>query len=248
MESWREKTLRWTFVAVVLGAIEAVVRLDLVDRIFLTAPSLIAAGAWKSFLSGELLGLFLTTVYEVAVAFAIPVAIGLPGGYLLWRQPLLGRAYDELLGALFASPLILLYPISLVIFGRGTNAIIAMGLVTGAIPIVLNTHQGLRDVNPTYIKVGKSMRLSERQIMRYVLFPGASPMILGGLKLGLTYTLISVIALEFLVEIGGIGTLASRGYFWFNTEELYLGVAGAILLSMIFIYLLGKAGTRLFSS
>jgi len=71
---------------------------------------------------------------------------------------------------------------------------------------------------------------------------------MGGLKLGLTYTLISIIALEFLVEIGGIGTLASKGYYWFNTEELYLGVVGAIFLSMIFIYLLGKAESRLFSS
>jgi NitT/TauT family transport system permease protein len=165
-------------------------------------------------------------------------------GYALWRYPLLGRAYDDLLGAAFASPLILLYPISLVIFGRGTTAIIVMGFLYGVIPIVLNTHQGLREVSLTYVKVGKSMRLSDGQIIRHILFPAASATIFGGLKLGLTYILISVIALEFLVDIGGIGTLASKGYFWFNTEELYLGVVSAIILSMIFIYFLEKPEAR----
>ena len=145
------------------------------------------------------------------------------------------------------SPLILLYPIFLVIFGRGINAIIAMGTLYGMIPIVLNAHQGLRDVDQVYLKVGKGMRLSERQILRHILFPAAWPMIIGGLKLGLTYILISVIALEFLVDIGGVGTLASKGYFWFNTELLYLGVVGAILLSMVFVTLLGKAAARLLS-
>ncbi len=248
METWREKTLRWGFIVIVAGAIEVVVRANLIDRMFLTSPSLIAVTAWERLLSGDLAGLFLITVYETVIAFLIAVVAGLPAGYLLWKYPLLGRAYDDLLGALFASPLILLYPIFLVIFGRRISAIIAMGCISGIIPIVLNTHQGLRNVNQTYIKVGKSMRLTNRQTVTYILFPAAWPTIMGGLKLGLTYILISIIALEFLVEVGGIGTLASKGYYWFNTEELYLGVAGAILLSMIFVYLLGKAESRLVGS
>ncbi|MBI2987218.1 MAG: ABC transporter permease subunit [Deltaproteobacteria bacterium] len=248
MKGLPEKILRWIFIATVLTTIEVLVRFNLVDRIFLTSPSLIAAAAWQSLFAGDLISLSLKTVSAVGMAFVIAAGIGLSAGYVLWRYPLFGRAYDELLGALFASPLILLYPISLVILGRGINAIIAMAFLPGMIPIALNTHQGLRDVNPTYLKAGRGMRLTERQIMRHVLLPAASPLIFGGLKLGLTYILISVIALEFLVEIGGIGTLASKGYFWFNTEELYVGVAGAIFLSIIFVYLLGKAESRLFSS
>jgi nitrate/nitrite transport system permease protein len=62
-----------------------------------------------------------------------------------------------------------------------------MGCISGTIPIVLNTHQGLRDVSQTYIKVAKSMRLTSRQTLAYILFPAAWPTIMGGLKLGLTY-------------------------------------------------------------
>lgn len=241
-----EKIVRWICIAAALAALELLVRLHLVDRIFLTAPSLIASAALKAAVSGQLAELFLKTIFAVGMAFLIAGAVGLSTGYALWRYPLLGRAYDELLGALFASPLILLYPIFLVILGRGASAIIAMAVLPGVIPIALNTHQGLREVDPTYLKVAMGLRLTDRQIMRHVLFPAAAPLIWGGLKLGLTYILISVIALEFLIEIGGIGTLASKGYFWFDTEELYLGVAGAIVLSMVFVYLLGKAESRLF--
>ncbi len=248
MGIWQERIFRWAFIAAILTAIEIIVRLNLVDRIFLTSPSLIAVAAWEKLLTGDLPILLLTTLVETAIAFTIAVIVGLPAAYLLWKYPLFGRAYDDLLGALFASPLILLYPIFLVIFGRNTNAILAMGFISVVIPIGLNSHQGLRDVKQAYIKVGKSMRLPDRRIITHILFPAAAPTIIGGMKLGLTYTLISVIALEFLVEIGGIGTLASKGYFWFNTEELYLGVAGAIFLSMLFVYLLGKAESRFFSS
>jgi len=208
---------------------------------------LIAVAAWERLLAGELLGPFAKTLYEVAVTFVIASLAGLTAGYLLWRYPLFGKAYDDLLGALFASPVILLYPIFLVVFGRDAKAIIAMAFITGAIPIAMNTHQGLRDVNPIYLKVGQSIKLTRRQMVRHVLFPAAFPAVLGGLKLGLTYVLISVIALEFLIEIGGIGTIASKGYFWFNTEELYLGVVGAMLLSMLLIYLLGKLEAKLLS-
>ncbi len=248
MGTWRERALRWIFIAIVLGTIEGVVRLNLVDRTFLTSPSLLAAAAWESLFSGDLLRLLLITAYEVTIAFIMAVIVGLPAGYALWKYPVLGSAYDELLAALFASPLILLYPISLVIFGRGMNALVVMGFIYGVIPIALNTHQGLRGVNQTYVKVGKSMRLTERQITRHILFPAASASIIGGLKLGLTYILISVIALEFLVDIGGIGTLASKGYFWFNTEELYLGVVSAVILSMVFMYFLEKPEVRSFGS
>jgi len=239
--------LRWCLLAAVLISVEAIVRLNLVDRLFLTSPSLIAVAAWERLLAGELLGPFAKTLYEVAVTFVIASLAGLSAGYLLWRYPLFGKAYDDLLGALFASPVILLYPIFLVAFGRDAKAIIAMAFITGAIPIAMNTHQGLRDVNPIYLKVGQSIKLTRRQMVRHVLFPAAFPAVLGGLKIGLTYVLISVIALEFLIEIGGIGTIASKGYFWFNTEELYLGVVGAMLLSMLLIYLLGKLEAKLLS-
>lgn len=240
-----DKILQWSLLTAVVIVVEAVARFNLVDRMFLAAPSSVFAAAWERLISGELLGACAATLYEVAAAFVIAGICGLAAGYLLWRYPLLGKAYDDLLGALFASPVILLYPIFLVAFGRNAKAIIAMAFITGAIPISLNTHQGLAEVNSIYLKVGQSLRLTQSQMLRHVLFPAAFPAILSGLKLGLTYILISVIALEFLVEIGGIGTIASKGYFWFNTEELYLGVAGAIFLSMLLLHLLNKLEAKL---
>jgi ABC-type nitrate/sulfonate/bicarbonate transport system permease component len=235
-----ERALRWGILAAMAVFVEGIVRLNVVDGLFLARPSSILGTAWNWLFAGELLGPFAATLYEVTIAFTIAAGIGLCGGYLLWRYPAFGHAYDDLLGALFASPVILLYPIFLVAFGRQPAAIIAMAFVTGVIPIILNTHHGLRDVNTIYLKVAESMKLSHGQMARHVLFPAAFPAIFAGLKLGLTYVLISVIALEFLIEIGGVGTIASKGYFWFNTEELYLGVIAAMALSMLLVYFLDR--------
>lgn len=244
----RPAAARWLLLLGLVASLEALTRLGAVSPIFLARPSAIAQVGWERLMAGELARLLAITMYEVAVAFAAASFLGLALGYMLWRWPKVGQGYDALLGAIFASPLILLYPIFLVLFGRTTTAIIVMSAIYGMIPISLNTHQGLRDVSAIYIKVGRSLNLSSGKIMRYILFPAAGPVIAGGLKLGLTYILISTIAVEFLVEIGGIGVLASRGYFWFNTEELYIGVVSAILLSMVFIFLLGRWRIRPISS
>lgn len=240
----RPALFRWGAILLFLAALEGLTRKGWVSPIFLASPSSIMMAAWERTLGGELIRLLMMTMYEAGVAFVLASCLGLLLGYLMWRYTTLGQAYDTLLGAVFASPTILIYPIFLVFFGRSPNAIIAMGTLTGVIPIALNTHQGLKEVSAIYVKVGKSMNLSARQVTWHILFPAAAPVILGGLKLGLTFVLIVIVAMEFLVEIGGIGVLASRGYFWFNTQELYLGIASAMLLSMIFLYLLGRIKTR----
>jgi len=172
------------------------------------------------------------------VTFTIGALAGIPLGYFLWRYSTFGLACENFLGSLFASPLILLYPVFLVTFGRTLTAIVAQALLVGIIPIVLGTQAGFRNVGRTFIDVGLTLQLTRWQILRHILIPAAAPAIFTGLRVGFIYMLLSIVAMEFVVSLGGIGRLVSDAYFRLNTEELYVGVTVIIVFAVLFSRLL----------
>ena len=176
-----------------------------------------------------------TSVTDPAIAFVLSAILGFGAGYLLWRYERWGVAYETILGAVFSSPIVLVYPIFLVIFGRSPAAVIAMGFLSGCIPIILGMRDGLVGVNRTLVRVGQSLNLSRRVIFWKIQLPAAAPTIFSGMRLGFTFTLVSVIGVEFLVEIGGLGKMVSAAYSRFQIDNMYAGITAIILLTMIFI-------------
>jgi NitT/TauT family transport system permease protein len=237
-------SIRFLFVAVFLIAIEALVSAGKINPLIVSRPTAMVLALWRDIVGGEIPILFLTTMVEVAIAFGLSAILGFGAGYLLWRYEQWGLAYETLLGAIFGSPIILVYPIFLVIFGRSPTAVIAMGLLSGCIPITLGMRDGLVGVNRTLVRVGESLNLSKNIIFWKIQLPAAAPTIFSGLRLGFTYTLVNIIGIEFLVEIGGLGKMVSAAYFRFQIENMYGGIGAIILLTAIFISLSYKLQRR----
>lgn len=217
--------------------LELAIRVGLVNRFFVALPSELIPQVLRDLVDREFLTLVGITLYETAAAFLFASVVGVGLGYLLWRSPRLGVAYEPLIAGLFASPIILLYPVFLVVFGRTPLAIIAQGAVFGVLPVILFTRQAFAGVSPTLLKVGASMNLSPRDRFRHILLPAAAPTIFTGLRLGLTYILIGVVAMEYIVQIGGLGKLVAETSLRMNTDELYSGITLVVAISVLFIYL-----------
>ena len=221
--------------------LEVLVRAKVINPFFVAEPSNFLAALVRELAGGELLKLTAKTMSEVGIVFAIGSTIGISVGYVLWKVPVAGTAYETFLGAVMASPVVLLYPIFLIFFGRTMWAIIALNAVHSTIPIILNTRHGLMDVSPSLIKVGRSLNLSDRQIFRHILLPAAVPMIFSGLRLGIIYMLLGIIALEYIVSMGGLGWFISDKAFRFEAPELYAAISLVLLLSVAVMYLMGRA-------
>jgi NitT/TauT family transport system permease protein len=231
---------RVAVVVVVLAVIEAGVRTRVISPLFVAPPTLAIADAVRGVFSGSLTGPLLVTLYEVAIALVLASAAGLYAGYLLWRYSVLGRAYEPWVAGLFAAPLILLYPIPLVIFGRTSTAVIAQATVMAALPVILYTRQGFAGISPQLLKVAAVYRLSPRQALRHVFLPAAAPTLVTGLRLGLTYILVGVISVEYLAEIGGLGKTIDLDYLQFNMTAVYAAVALVVLLAAVLLALVGR--------
>jgi NitT/TauT family transport system permease protein len=237
----------WALAALALlaAALEALVRFGLVSKFVVAAPSDTAVAIGRLIAEEGLLRALGATLLTAFGAVAAAVAVGLPAGYWLYKHPRFGLAYRNWLGALFAAPLVLVYPVVLVLFGRTYVSTGFMGFVVGLVAIVLYTREGLAAVPPTLVRVGRAFNLTPRQEFWKVLLPAGTPMIFTGLRLGTIYALVNIIGVEYLINFGGLGFVVSETYDKFDTPGMYGAILFVILVSGGMLWLLKRMQTWL---
>lgn len=188
----------------------------------------------------DLIGNFFVTLGMTAAATGLALLIGVPFGYFLYRNTRYGIAYEGWLAAAFAAPTVLLYPLFLVIFGRSHLTLIAMGFIPGSIPIIIQTRQGLLGVSRTLVNVGRSFNLSERDMFWKIQLPSAVPTIFTGIRIGVMYTLVNIVAIEYLIDFGGLGRIVSEMYFRFDTPGTYASIITVVFVSVFFYWGFGR--------
>jgi NitT/TauT family transport system permease protein len=232
-------------VAVAAAALEAVVRSGGISPLVVAPPSALGEAFAKLWAEGFLAEPFALTLGQALAATLAATLVGIPWGYLLWRRPALGQAYEPWIGAAFAAPTILLFPLFLVIFGRGYATTIFVGFVAAVIPVVLKTREAFLGVPKVLLDVGRSLHLSERALVRRIAFPAAVPAIFTGLRLALIYALVNIIGMEFLIDFGGLGRIVSEMYFRYEIAGMYAAILLIVAVSWLVLAALGRLETWL---
>lgn len=232
-------------VAVLAALLEAAVRAGWISALVVAPPSSLPHAFARLWAEGFVAGPFAVTLAQALAATLAAALVGIPCGYLLWRRPLLGAAYEPWIGAAFAAPTILLYPLFLVLFGRGYGTTIFVAFIAAVIPVVLKTREAFVAVPRVLLEVGRSLRLSPAQRLRRIAFPAAVPGIFTGLRLALIYALVNIIGMEFLIDFGGLGRIVSEMYFRYEIPGMYAAIALIVLVSWLFLAVLGRVETWL---
>jgi ABC-type nitrate/sulfonate/bicarbonate transport system permease component len=169
------------------------------------------------------------TVFEMLAAFTIAAAVGVGVGFFLSRTPLRARASEPLLSWGYMFPVVLLYPLFLLWVGVGVGSKIAYAAVAAFFPIAYNTLRGLRAVDEKYLKVGVAFGASRLDMDRHIKAGAARPMILSGLRIGISVVMISVVLAELLGSNAGLGYELQRAASTLRLPEEY-GIALLLLL------------------
>lgn len=220
-----------------VALLEVLVGQGVISRFLIAQPSAIGSELVVLLQEERLIEAFVSTFGSTLAATGIAILMGVPAGYILYRSRILGEAYGHWIAGMFSAPLILLYPLFLVLFGRGVQTIIAISAILATIPIVLNTQQAFMQVRGVFLNVARSFKLSGWQTFWKVLFPAAIPTIFTGIRLGLIYAMISVVAIEYLVVLGGLGSLVSDMYDRYNIAGMYAAILAVILVTVVFFKL-----------
>ena len=219
--------------------LELAILADLVPEFVVARPSEAIAAIGPLHRDMDLVSNFFLTFGMTLSAIGLAILIGVPLGYLLYRYEVLGLAYEGWLAAAFAAPIVLLYPLFLVIIGRSYLTLVAMAFIPGVIPIIIQTRQGLLSTPPTLINVGRSFNISERFMFWQIMLPAAVPSIFTGMRIGVMYALVTVVAIEYLIDFGGLGRIVSEMYFRFDVPGTYASILFVVFVSILFYASLG---------
>jgi NitT/TauT family transport system permease protein len=223
-----------------LALVELLIRIGLINRFIVPPPSEVLAAIPRVIVEEDVLDRFLLTAGEAFSASIMVTIVGVAMGALLYRYTLLRRATETWVAAVAAAPIVLAYPLYLVIFGRSALTIVMMGFTAGLAPIILKTLEGLSATRRVLINVGRSFNLTPSQQFWKILFPAALPTIFVGLRLGLIFALINIVGVEFLINFGGLGQLINELAERYDLPGTYASILFVILVSVCVFMLMER--------
>jgi NitT/TauT family transport system permease protein len=220
---------------------EVLIQLGIVSRFVVPPPSEVIGSFARVIIEEDMFHRFLLTLTECLTAGVMLTVFGIAGGVLMHRFKLLQQACETWVAAMASAPIVLMYPLFLVIFGRSAWTIIMMGFISALPPVILKTIEGISGTRKVLVNVGRSFNLSATQQFWKILFPAALPTIFVGVRLGLIFALINIVGTEFLINFGGLGQLINELAERYDLAGTYAAICFVILVSVLFFVTLEKA-------
>ena len=224
---------RALFVVSVFVLLELLCRIGVIGRITMIPPSEMVAALFDILRSGRFNSDIAFTCLNTLSATALAIAAGFIIGAALHALPRLRRAVDPLLSAYYAVPTFVFYPLLIVVFGAGRTALIVIGAMFGIVAMIINTVLGLDHVPPAVGRTGHILKLDGLRQLFLIRLPAAAPHLVSGIKLAVAYSVIGIVAGEFILATRGIGKRVAFAYDNFDNKTMY----GLLLLLLIAVAL-----------
>lgn len=225
----------WTIVGGLLTVLllELAPRLGLVDSFSLVPLSAMvvrAAGLLVDprFLTEDLV----PSLLAILVAFLFAVVLGILIGLLVWRFTWARKILDPWLATYYAIPTFALYPLLVALLGIGFVPIVVLATLFAIVAMISSTVDGLDCIPRSVLRLAAVLQLDPLQRTFKVLLPAALPQISVGLRLALSYSLIMVLASEFVLSTSGLGHFISNAYNDFAITDMYAGVLLVFVLAL----------------
>jgi NitT/TauT family transport system permease protein len=202
-------------------------------------PAFILPGpgrVWARFLQtvsdGTLAMHTLVTLSEVlaGVLFGVSAAVFL--GYSLAKSRRLERVLAPYLVASQAIPVVAIAPLLVIWFRSDLISKVLICALIVFFPVLVNTIVGVRSVPEDLRDLMRSLRATRWQTLRYLELPASLPILLGGLRIGATLSVIGAVVGEFAGADRGLGFLINVGRGLYDTELVFVAVFTLILMAL----------------
>jgi len=216
-----------------LVAWELVVRLGNYPPFILPSPGRVYARWLKALADGLLWWHTRLTLTEIFGGLALGLTTATALGYLLAKSRLLERLISPYLVASQAVPIVALAPLLVIWFGAGQLSKVLVCALTVFFPMLVNTIVGLRAVEPDLVDLMRSLRATRWQKFVMLEAPSALPMLLGGLKVGVTLSVIGAVVGEFVAADRGLGFLINVARGNFDTPLMFVALLTLVNIALL---------------
>jgi NitT/TauT family transport system permease protein len=182
---------------------------------------------------------------RIFLGFAIATVLGVALGLLIGRYRLARGFLFPAMETLRPIPAIAWVPISIMLWPDNEVSIVFITFIGAFFPILLNTVSGVQAVDGVLLRAGQCLGAQERQLMWYVVLPGAAPQIFTGLAVGMGVAWVSLIAAEMISGQFGIGYFTWEAYSLISYADIVLGMITIGVLGLVCSGLIRVVGKSL---
>ncbi len=166
----------------------------------------------------------LPSLARMLSGYAASVVLGVGLGLLLGMSRPLRVAAEPVVEFLRALPAPALIPFSLLMFGAGNTSKVFV-IVLGALwPVLLNTIDGVRGVDPQALDMARAHRIPRRARIARIILPGAGPRIFAGMRTSLAIAIILMVVSEMVASSNGLGYFVLEQQRSFAIPEMWTGI------------------------
>ena len=207
------------------------------DSLFFPTPDKVFTAVWDDWIRpysttwSENLRPSLT---RLLAGYLIAAALAIAAGVMIGRSRRLGDYVEPVIDFVRAIPPPALLPLFLVLLGIGDSMKIAL-IATGVFPpILLNSIDGVRSIDPLYLDTAKVFRISRLRRVTHVILPSAAPKMFAGLRISMSIAVILMVISELVAATNGVGFRILQSQRQFLMVDLWaglvvLGFIGAVL-------------------
>lgn len=173
------------------------------------------------------------TLVEIIGGLSLGLSLATILGYLLAKSPVLERLAGPYIVASQSIPAVAIAPLLVIWFGSGKlSKVLICGLVV-FFPVLVNTIVGIRSVDAGLKTLMHSLRANRWQTFIMLEIPAAMPVLLGGLKIGVTLSVIGAVVGEFVAADRGLGFLINLSKGIFDTPLLFAALFTLAFISLV---------------
>ena len=217
---------------------------QLINPMFMSAPSLIAKAGVELFRSGEIWNDLYVSGVEFAWGFALSVVVGIPFGIGIGWYKKMAYIFDPFINAMNATPRVALLPLIIIWLGIGILSKIGIIFIGAVFPLMINTRDGVKTTPITLVDAARSFGASQWQIFKSVVVPSTVPFVLTGLRLAVGRSLIGVFVGELYAATAGIGFMITVAGATFQTDKVFVGILIFIITGLVATDILDRIERR----
>lgn len=230
----RDALLNSVAIVTLLAVWEAAPRLGLVDATFLPSFSTVLGAWWDLLVGGQLLENTQASLARSLAGFGLAVAGAVPLGLLIgWYKPV-STLLSPLLEVFRNTAALALLPVFVLLLGIGETSKIAIVFYACAWPILLNTISAVGGVDPTLLRLAKSMNLNGFRLFQKVILPAAVPTVFTGIRLAGAVSILVLVAAEMVGAKAGLGYLINASQYNFAIPQMYAGIITISAIGVLF--------------
>jgi len=199
-------------------------RFEILNPFFFPPFTKIIAKGYELFANGTIWEHMWFSLTNFIIGFVVSVALGVVIGVPMGWYKNVSKTFDPLLSGVYATPLIALLPLIIMMFGLGAISKIIMTVLAAVFPILINTMAGIANTDHRLITMARAFGARDSTIFLKVSVPGSLPYIVAGMRVALGRALVYIVVAEQYGAATGLGYLSSVAAQRFQMAAMFVPI------------------------